>query len=276
MKPVRLLSRAVSVLKSFTPSEPELTASEIARKVGIPKTSAQRLLASLSDGGLLEKSAETNKYKVGAEIYMLGSLYLSTTDFLKAAEPVVMTLNDLTDEAVTVSILDKGYVTLVMREESKYGFRWAYHIGSIQPAYAAATGKALLSELTEEELDSIYPEESLRPITKKTIATKKELKLELKRVREIGVAFTSEELFEQIEGVACVIRDASGRAVAGMSIAVPVFRMDDHKRQRLARLVKLGCNLASYRLGFQDKTNPVHSIEEIRSWWEQNEVKSAL
>lgn len=270
------VNKAISVLKRFNLQNLELSASEISKQVGMHRVTAHRLLETLLKAGLLEKSDNTSKYRIGPELYILGSLYLNTTDVVKAAEPVVKVLNDLTSESVSVSVLDSGFITLVMREESKYGFRWATHIGSIQPAYAPASGKALLSELSEVEIDRFYPEERLRPITKKTITTKTELKLELERIKKAGIAFCREELFDGIEGIAYVIRGANGKAVAAIGIGIPVFRIDEQKRERLAKLVKLGCSLSSYRLGYQDINSPVHTLQEIYSWWGQNQEDSDL
>lgn len=268
------LLRAISVMKSFTPNELELGTVDISRKVGIPLTTAHRMLATLTRGGLLEQSARTGKYMIGPAFYALGSLYLSTTDIFRAAEPVNKTLNALTGESVAIAILYQGNVVLVTKEESKYDFRIATNVGSILIAYASAMGKALLSELPEAEIDRLIPEEKLPPKTKKTIATRTELKLELAQIRKTGIAFDIEGNYEGVVGIASLIRDASGRAVAAMSIPVPVFRANHATRQLIARLVRLGTSLISYRLGYEDTHNQVRDLQEIRSWWEQEQLET--
>ena len=268
----RSILRVVSVLKSFTPDKLELSAADISREVGIPKATTHRMLAALIKGGLLDRNTETGKYRIGPGLYIMGILYLSTTDILKAAQPVIKTLNDLTNETVTMGIFDKGNVIVVMKEESKNAFRFCSHVGLVLPAHASGMGKAFLSELTEAELDSLYPEERLPPRTKKTIATKTELKLDLQQIRKTGVSFNREGAHEGVEGVGSVIRDASGRAAAAMSISLPVFRINQASRERLATLIRLGSSLISYRLGYKDPTNSVPDIQEIRSWWEQNQM----
>lgn len=269
---INCIFKAVSVLECFTADKPELSTADIARQLGMPKTTARRVLTTLTMSGLANRNAKTGKYMIGPALYALGSLYLSTTDICMAAGPVIETMNDLTGETVNVSILDRGNITLVMKQESKHAFRLNTHVGSIIHAYGSAMGKALLSELNEAEIDSLYPEERLPPLTKKTITTKTELKLELKQIRKSGVSYDSEGSYEGVEAVASKVRDTSGKAVAAMSIAVPVFRMDEANRKRLTTLVRLGTSLVSYRLGYQDIDNPVRDIEEIRSWWEQNQV----
>jgi len=263
------------VVKSFNPSELELSASEIAEKIRIPKPTAYRLLATLAYCGFVEQNPTTGKYRTGPELYILGSLYLSTTDIPKAAEPVVKTLNDLTHETVNVGIFDKGHVIMVMKEDSTYAFRFSRHVGTLLPAHASGMGKAFLSELTEAELDSLYPEEKLLPRTLKTIATKTELKRDLQEIRKTCVSFNREGGHEGIESIGSTIRNASGRVVAAMSISVPIVRMNQGTRERLATLVRLGSNLVSYRLGYRDNANTVRNIQEIRSWWEQNQISDS-
>lgn len=270
----RSVQRTVLVLKSFSPSDLELTPAEISRRVRIPKTTTYRIIATLTKNGLLECNENTGKYRVGPELYFLGSLYLGTTDIVKAAEPVTKELNRLTSEAFNVSIFDNGHVVVVMKEESKSFFRFAVHIGSIIPAYASSMGKALLSDLTDEKIDSLYPDEKLRPVTKKTIVNKKELKKELEQIRKTGVSFSDGGTYDSLFGIASLIRDASGKGVAALSINLPTFKIDLVNKEKLATLVKMGANLISYRLGYQNMVNPVRNIRQIISWWEQDQLGS--
>jgi IclR family acetate operon transcriptional repressor len=268
--------KAVSVLKCFTPAEPRLSIAEIAREVGIPKTTARRLVTTLATSGLLEQTERTGKYTVGPVLYALGILYLTTQNLFAAAKPVFKLLNDLTTEVVSMSILDRGNVVFVMREEAKHPIRLSQHIGTTFPAYSSAMGRTLLSELTDAEIDKLYPDEKLRPVTSKTIATKTELKLKLEQIRKTGLAFDSEGSYEGYEGIAALIRDFNGKAAAAMSFSVPVFRMNEPRREQFATLIKMGASLISYRLGYRDTDNPVHDIQEIHSWWEQNQLASNL
>jgi len=269
---IKSLLKAVLVIKSFSPDTLELGATEASRKSGIPKATAHRILATLSEGGLLEQNKITGKYRIGPGLYMQGSLYLNSTDIFEAAGSVIKELNDLTNECVYIAVLYGANVVLIMKEESKYDFRLATHIGSTLNIYATGMGKALLSELTETEIDSIIPGEKLPPRTKNTIATKTELKLALEQIRKTGTSFDMEENSEEVIGIASVIRDRSSKVVAAIGIPVPSFRTNQAGRELIAKLVQLGASLVSYRLGYQDRANPIRDIQEIRSWWEQTKL----
>ena len=272
---IKSLHRAALVLKCFTPEQVEFSVAEIAQRLGIHRTTAYRIMMTLMEDGLLQRDEKTEKYTIGPILYALGSLYLSTTDIIKAASSVTKILNELTRESVNLGIFDKGNVIFIMKEETNHAVHVPRHVGAVIPAYGSAMGKAMLSELDEETLDRIYPNERLIPTTEKTIKTKTELKKELKEIKKTGVSIDREGSWIGVEGIGSVIRDASGRVTAAVSISGPIYRITDTLRAQWSALVKLGASLISFRLGYQDEGNPIRDVEEIRAWWQQNILDSA-
>lgn len=266
----RSLLKAIAILKSFSPEESELGATEIARKNNISLTTAHRILSTLTKGGLLQQDKTSAKYSIGCDLYVLGNLYLGTATMLKVSEPVMKVLNDLTGEAISLSILDeKGYVTIVLREETKFPLRIGAHIGVSSPAYATARGKALLSELTDAEIDRLFSRDALKPLTKKTISTKTKLKMELEQVRRSGIAMSEGESIEGADGIASIIREASGKAIGSIAISLPSVRMNRRKRNEYSELIKRAANFICYQMGYQNAFPAIRNIDEIRSWWQK-------
>ena len=272
VKSNKSLLKAISIIKVFSHEKPELGPSEISREIGMPTATTHRILATLLKGGLLEKNPTTGKYRIGPEFYLIGNLYLETTDILRIADPVMETLNELTGEAVNLSMFDKGNITLVMKKESKHAFRISARIGTSMPAYSSAMGKAFLNELNNNELDKLYPEEILRPVTRKTVSNKTELKDDLKRIKKHGISYDWEGSYEGILGVAALIRDNSSHAVAGLSITLPIIRTDHVYNKRIGKLIKMAASLISYRIGYKYTTNPIRNVQEIATWWNGNKV----
>ncbi len=199
--PVSSLLKAVVILQSFSCDEPELGISDIVPKVGMPRTTVHRILSTLVRAGLLNRKISTGKYRIGPALYMMGSLYLGTTDILSAAEPVTELLNELTGESIKLAVFNRGNIVVIKKEESRYAFRYHHAVGTILPAYASAMGKALLSELGEMELDCLYPNEELKTLTDKTVATRTELKQDLKQIRSTGVSFDIDGNTEGLSGL---------------------------------------------------------------------------
>ncbi len=264
--------KAASILKAFEPGVLELSIAQISEKVGIPKTTARRMIVTLASTGLLEQSNRTGMFKIGPALYMQGNLYLQASDFLTEIRLVAGTLGELTGETITASVFDKDKfnVTYVLVQDSIYPLRWDIQVGKTIPAHVTATGRAFLSELDDAEIDELFPGERLPAVTKNSMTSKAELKKELVEIRKTGIAFDLERFSEGLEGAASLVRDASGKAVAGIVIAALSLRMNEFKRAKHAELIKLGAGLASYRLGYNDPSLKVHDLEELRVWWKQN------
>jgi len=194
---------------------------------------------------------------------------LRKQDFIRISYPVVKALNELSDETILIFIFDKGDVIMVYKEESRRDFRVTHTIGTILPAYSAASGKAFLSELTEEEIDNLHPGQNLKPLTRNTIKSKAVLKQQLEQIRKTGVSFGRGECYEGTLGIASLLRDDTGRAIAAISIVLEDFRTNQYTINRLATLVRMGANLISLRLGYDDANNLVREVQDIHSWWEQ-------
>lgn len=261
------------MLNCFSPEQFQLSAAEISQKAKIPMTTTYRMLTSLTQGGLIEQDLVSRKYRIGLGLYFLGTLYLNTQNVIRAADPVVKTMNELTNELVAISVFDRGNEVLIYKEECAHAFRILRNIGTILPAYATAVGKAFLSELSEAEIDSLYSNENLKPLTRKTITTKTELKLELEQIRRTGVAFCREEIFEGSWSVGALIRETSTKAVAALSIGLPILRINQDTVEELTTLVKMGASLISLRLGYRDKNSLVYDIKDMHSWWERKQSR---
>ncbi len=266
--------KAASMLKSFTPDKLELSIGQMSKTAGIPKTTARRMVVTLARAGLLEQDPTSGKYKIGPALYMQGTLYLQATETLAEVRGVASVLGELTGETITASLFDKDKlsVTYILVHDSIHPLRWDIQIGKSIPAHASAMGRAFLSELDDAEIDELFPSEQLAPVTRTSIASRAELKKEIALIRQTGISYDRERYAEGLEGFASLVRDASGRTAAGMVIVALTQRMNKTKRAQYAKLIKSGTGLASYRLGHYDPTNTIHTIEELRTWWQQNQM----
>jgi len=263
----RSLNRGLSILKLFTVEYPQLSAPEIVSRVSMHKTTAYRMLAELVEQGFLARNEMTGKYSIGPVTYLLGSLYQQSDSLQVAAAPVVTLLSELTGEACSLAILSEDVVVHVLLGESRHEVGWDRYIGMTLPAHTCALGKSLLSALTEAEIDSLYPDETLRSRTPYTTPTRSALKRELTEIRTSGVAIDDEGCVPGIAGRGSPVVDHRGRTVAALSISVPVFRFPTPIRPLYASATKLGAQLISYRLGFRSPEMTITSLEQLQSWW---------
>lgn len=265
----KLLLRASSVLKAFLSDETELSFVDIVNRVGIPKASAHRILESLVECGFLEQSKKNGKYNIGVLLHILGSLYLQSADLAKAAEPVLEAINEIVGHTVSVAIYNKGYITRIIKIGGRSPLNVSVSLGIPTPAYCSSVGKALLSELSETEIDNLYHDEILPKFTSKTITSKTELIKQLNQIKKSGIAFANEEAYEGVAGIASLIRDIDGKGIASIGIGIPAYGLTEATYKRFATLVKMGADIISFRLGYVNN-NAIYDVNQLHIWWNKS------
>jgi len=264
--------KAIRVLGCFSPEKPLLSAREIAKLARLPVSTTHRILAALVHGELLEKDKESLEYCPSVKLYSIGMLYLMKTDLISVSSPILRKINELTGEIVNVSVLSGRNASIILREEAKNTPRFTVGVGSVFPAHSCAIGKSLLSELSDDQIDTLYPEDTLLKLTPHTIGSKSELKEELDKIRKSGVAINSEENFLGVKSYASIIRNCTGEAIAALSISLWVYKWTEEYGLSLSELVRLGAGLASKQLGYRCSEDSMSNLEELASWWNKNKL----
>jgi DNA-binding IclR family transcriptional regulator len=241
---------AVRVLTSFSLEERELGVSELARRLGLGRSTVHRLLVTLAADGLLEQNPASGKYRLGLRTYELGMLAAAHMDVREAARPVLARLRDETAETVQLAVLDGREVVYVERLETTQTVRIFGHVGHRNQAHCTSTGKVLLAALPDTELDRLLDGWVLDAKTPYTITDPARLRAELARVRRAGFAENVNETGIGVASVAAPIRDATGAVVAAVSVAGPVMRVDGRSLRRFSGMVMEAAGDVSRKLGY--------------------------
>ena len=250
---VQSVERAVSVLKSFSANEPELGVGEISRRVGIPKSTVFRLLATLEESELISQNPDTGLYRLGIGLLVLANNAMISTDLQRVARPLLRHLvNDL-NETVTLTILDgQDVVNLELFVSSE---RMIMRIGSVgrrMPVHATSSGKAIIAFKTEEEQKNILPSE-LEGFTPQTFTNHSQLKADLLQVREKGYAIALEELEFGLNALAVPIRNHEGEVIACVGVSGPSHRFtEEYIYEIIPSVLKTSAQL-SFELGYKSE-----------------------
>ncbi|AFV77452.1 IclR family transcriptional regulator [Thermus oshimai] len=236
------------VLELFTREHPEWGVTEVARALGIPKSSAHALLATLSQIGLLKRGRE-GRYRLGFRVLALAHVLLSTSSWREEARKAMEELVARFGETTHLAVLECGRVVYVEKLEGTRAVKVATTgIGVELPAHCSAVGKVLLAHRPWEEVLSIVEARGLPALTPNTITTLDELKTELQAVRERGYAYDIEEAVPELCCVAAPIRDHTGEVIAALSLSVPFYRFQERKEE-YRRAVLEATRTVSERLG---------------------------
>lgn len=252
---VPAVTRALDILELFLDGEGTLTAPEITRKLGLPRTTVHELVTTLAARHYLVPLPEQpGRYRLGVRTYQLGSRYAEQLDLAAEGQQVARSVAETCDETVHVAILEGTDVIYIAKVDSTHAVRMVSAAGRRLPAHCTAVGKMLLASLTEAEVDAlIAPDAALSAMTENSITSPQALRRELAVIRERGIAIEGRESNPDVSCVAAPVRDSSGRVVASLSISVPMIRWSEERREELSELAAKGAAELSERLGHRQR-----------------------
>lgn len=244
------VSTAARILREFGKHSTQLGVSQLARSVGVGKSTAHRVIWTLVEEGLLEKVEETGLFRLTPTMRSLGASAETAQRLHEAATMPLDQLRKLTDGTLHIAILDGVDVLYVERREGPGAIPVFRAIGSRIAAHATSSGKVLLAYLPDDEQKRLVATMRLTPKTSRTITSRTALAKELATVRQRGFAENRGESQVGMCSVAAPVRDPLGRVVASVSVAEYV---DDPAAgiRHLARPVMETASRISAGLGWQ-------------------------
>ncbi|MFG3099140.1 IclR family transcriptional regulator [Streptomyces sp. NPDC048182] len=248
---VPAVSRALDILELFLEGDGTLSAPEIVRHLGLPRTTVHELVATLTARRYLVPAADRpGRYRLGVRPYQLGARYAEQLDLAAEGEQVARSVAETCDETVHVAILEDTDVIYVAKVDSTHAVRMVSAAGRRLPAHCTSVGKMLLASLPEAELAARLPDGApLAAMTPNSVTDPAELRAALAGVRERGVAVENRESNPDVSCVAAPVRDRTGTVVAALSVSVPMIRWSEERRAELEHLVVKGAADLSGRLG---------------------------
>jgi IclR family pca regulon transcriptional regulator len=219
------LERGLAVLAAFRPDRPALGISELARDLGLTRSTTHRYVATLASLRYLEQDGSTRKYRLGPRVLDLGFSMLGSLELREVAAPHLRRLTDTTGHTSNLAIRDDTDVILIDRVRGRPGryhhLEFTLHVGSRLPSYCSATGKALLAFVPLPDLDRLLDRMDLVPRGPRTLTDRSALMAELEQVRRTGLATNDEELESALRSIAAPVRARSGEVVAAVNVAIP-------------------------------------------------------
>jgi len=245
------VATAARMLREFGKGDTQLGVSELARRVGVGKSTAHRVVWTLVAEDLLEKVDETGLFRLTSTMRNLGISAETALSLHQAATGPLDRLRSVTDQTLHVAILDGTDVLYVERRESPTALAVFRGVGGRNAAHATSTGKVLLAYLDPDEQAQLVRSMRLTRKTGYTITNRSTLIHELAEIRRRGYA---ENVFESEAGmvsIAAPIRGRTGHVVAAMSVAGAVTGGDPEPMRRLVRPLIEAAEQVSHNLGWR-------------------------
>jgi IclR family transcriptional regulator, KDG regulon repressor len=216
------IRRAGTLLTLFTEEKPDWGVREVAAELGIPRSNAHELMASLASIGLLQRTPDA-RYRLGWRLLTLSGHLVNSTDVARLGASVLAQLANRHGQTVSIATFDEGQVVSIGQAEPR-GSAPVSRIGERLPAHSTASGKILLAHLG---LNPAEGGESLERFTANTVTDATLLGRILVGVRRSDVAFDRQETDDAIACVGSPIRDgASGRVIAALTLCASPAELD--------------------------------------------------
>ena len=233
----KALAKALNVIECFTVSEPELGITEICKKLDLNKSNVHDIISTFEAFGYLSKNKSNNRYHLHSSVLRLAGVMNRARPQKEEISKLVRGIGEETSETVYYGIKSGNSIMYLDYVSSASLVVPKQVIGLTAPLYCTSTGKAILAELDEEEIDDVISE-GLSPLTENTITDPEELKKELQKIRERGYSVDNMEHEYGVMGVGMTVRDMEKNVVAAISVSGPSLRFDNDSILRFAEIIK--------------------------------------
>jgi len=218
------VSTSIRLLKAFSEEQVEIGISDLAKRLGVAKSTVHRLAVTLVAGGMLEQNPDTGKYRLGIALFRLGSLVRQRMTISNEARPLLRDLREKVNETVHLAVLDGSEIMYVFNLESTHALRMRSDVGVRKPAHCTAEGQAILAFQPAEVFERVV-DHGLVARTPQTVTEPQALRKVLDSVRARGCAIEDEESELGMRCIAAPLRNDAGEVVAAIGLGGPVSRL---------------------------------------------------
>lgn len=226
---VQSLSRALKLLNALSFHSQGLSLSDVAHEVGLPNSTAHRLLTTLQNERFVRFDTERSVWLIGVQAFRVGTAFVRSRDIVTIARPYMRRLMEQSGETVNLAIADRGEVIYLAQVETQKMMCAIAGPGGRAPMHCSGVGKALLAFSNPATVDKTIQGLELTRETPHTLTTPAELKRELAQIQARGYAVDNEENAIGLRCVAAVIFDEHASTLAALSVSGPTARIADSR-----------------------------------------------
>ncbi len=244
------LRRGLLVLEILAGEARPMSVAEIAKHLGLTRSSVFRLTYTLVHMGFLDEVPDSKLLTLGPRVLNIGYAYLASKDLIEVARPELESLRDQTNVSAHLAILDQREILYLSCIQTRSGFLSTMNVGTRMPAYGAPMGWLLLTTLATQDLIALFNGMTFTPLTSQTPRNVTELARRVAVAAQQGFAISHGAVEPGGSSIAAPIRDRTGRVVAAIDISAPdsAFDLTQFETRDVAAVVASAQRIAE-RLG---------------------------
>lgn len=245
---VPALDKTFQILDLITASPQPLTAAHIAKQLQLPRSSTHNILQSLLSKHVIYKDADS-RFHLGSYLLYWAGKYEQQQGVIQLFKDLILQYPLLLQHTVTLSKLDLGEVVFLACHEAPAPLGFTFRSGVRVPAVFSASGKAMMSTLSINTIESLYAGEFPEPITSNGVDNFDDLSTELNAINSSRISLDDGQLRDGMYCLGTYIRNASGNATAGMAVSFLQAEYESKRDEVSAVLIELAEQMEQ-RLGF--------------------------
>jgi DNA-binding IclR family transcriptional regulator len=218
---VQSIERAFAVLSAL--ADGPIGVTEVAERVDLPKSTAARMLASLTREGVVEQVPGDTRYRLGGRIVSLAAGVAPARGLMAVAHPILVELASVAGEAAGLSVADGASVHYVDQVDTAHQVQVRDWTGTRVPMHAVSSGQVFLAHMSEAAIER-YLALPRVAFTDRTLTDSGALRERLRRVQLDGFAWVREEFAEGLNSVAAPVAGDGGEIVAAVHLHGPSYR----------------------------------------------------
>jgi len=242
------VDKTLNILEFVAQQGRPASLAEVAKGVGMPKTTAHRILEILAVRGYVEWHADNEKFTLGLKALEVGVSGLTGLDIVDVAIPYLQELSATVGETSFLGVYNNGDIVYLYKAEGTGSIQTTARLGSRRPAYCTALGKVILANLPVEDADRVLDRKLIR-FTERTVIDRVKLYEEFAKTRSTGYAIDDEGIEVGLYCLAVPIYNFTGSVVGAISISGPTGRMLE-QWDRMIDALKGAGEMISRRLGY--------------------------
>jgi DNA-binding IclR family transcriptional regulator len=230
----------------------DLTARELSIRLGEPRPTVHRLLQELAGLGFVERGPRRGTYRLGLELFRLGSLAALRIDVREAAKTVMEEIHQTLEETVYLVIRRQYEAVCIDRIEGLHIRAMFLQLGGSLPLHLGAGPRAMLAFLSRAYWDEYFATVELTRLTPQSPTTTGEVVALLEDTLRTGYAISDGDVTVGMGSVGAPIFDGTGQVAAALSVGgLTTLILEDPRRDQVVELVSGGARRISEAMGYR-------------------------
>lgn len=212
---IQSVSHAIDVLEELSSAGGEVGVTELSKRLKLHKNNVFRLLATLELRGYVEQNPDTEDYRLGVRCLEMGQSYLSQSELVTRAMPIIKKLNNDISETVSLAVMRNGRVYYPISLEAKRPVKVSSRVSTSFEAKQCATGRLLVSQMSDKNLNQLLSENTPQDAA---------IKSQLTDLRKNEMILDKGGIEPDVVLISVIVRDYVQNVAGAIEVVMPHYR----------------------------------------------------